>query len=145
MCLRRSLCPSCGKTVRRLCVRSPLQSGGDQPLDYTAKFVVSMATGVSTGDDDQDVSGPLELLLRAYPIAGRPLVMQFVAEIAGGPDNNQDLYCIGTEWDFGNGMGVAMMPGCLPWSPDVEINRLFEIDHTYESPGTYVRGPTRSA
>ncbi len=119
--------------------------GGYQPLDYTAKFVVSMATGVSTGDDDQDVSGPLELLLRAYPIAGRPLVMQFVAEIAGGPDNNQDLYCIGTEWDFGNGVGVAMMPGCLPWSPDVEINRLFEIDHTYESPGTYVRGPTRSA
>ncbi len=111
--------------------------GGDQPPDYTATFVVSLATAGSTGDDDQDVSGPVGLLLRASPIAGRPLVMRFVVEIVGGPDNNQDLYCIGTEWDFGDGMGVAMMPGCIPWSPDDEINRLFEIEHTYKIPGTY--------
>ena len=30
-----------------------------------------------------------------------------------------------------------MMSGCIPWSPDDEINRLFEIEHTYKIPGTY--------
>ena len=67
----------------------------------------------------------------------QPLTVQFMAEIAGGPDNSFDLYCHGWEWQFGDGTVNAISPGCTPWTADATFPRHFEETYTYEGPGTY--------
>ena len=81
-------------------------------------------------------------------VAGRPLTVLLVADIVGGPDNSQELYCPGTQWQFGDGIGMSSSASCIVWTPDVKINRRFEQIYTYDAPGTYkvtfTRGPVAS-
>jgi hypothetical protein len=107
---------------------------GDDP-DYVATLAVSMdATGAN---DDLTDLGPVELSLTATAVAGEPLTVLLVAELTGGPDDNRELYCTGLEWQFGDGIGVAIMPGCMVWSPGVKIPRHFEETYTYDKAGVY--------
>ncbi len=61
----------------------------------------------------------------------------FVAELMGGPDNEESLYCKGWTLSPGDGNSIAVMPGCLMYTPDVEIPRHFESNYMYEEPGVY--------
>jgi hypothetical protein len=61
----------------------------------------------------------------------------FVAELMGGPNNDESLYCQGWTLSPGDGTGIAVMPGCVMYTPDVEIQRHFEMIHTYEEAGVY--------
>ena len=107
------------------------EAQGDDP-QYTAVLLVSGAFH----DADED-PGPVEVHFRAEPVSDRPLTVRFTAEIAGGPDNSRDLYCQGTSWKFGDGMGVASMPGCIVWTPNASFSRHHVETYTYEKPGTY--------
>ena len=107
---------------------------GDEP-DQTVTLAVSMdETGA--GDVLTD-PGPVELSLTASPVAGRPLTVRLIAELTGGLDYNRDLYCQGTDWQFGDGMGEGIMPGCTVWTPSATFPRHFEKTYTYEKAGTY--------
>lgn len=107
---------------------------GDEP-DHTVTLVVSMdPTGANDVLTDP---GPFELSLSATPVAGKPLTVRLIAELTGGPDNSQDLYCQGTRWQFGDGMGGTIMPGCIVWTPSATIPRHFEQTYTYEKAGVY--------
>ena len=64
-------------------------------------------------------------------------VFSFVAEIVGGADDDQQLYCMTTTWDFGDGPAISMTPSCVPWTAGMKIQRRFEASHTYENPGRY--------
>ena len=55
-------------------------------------LAVSEDSGSAAADD-----AIIELTLRAERVAGEPLTVRFVAELADGPDNNRDLYCQGWE------------------------------------------------
>jgi hypothetical protein len=105
------------------------------------------------------MTSPIELVpvteeftvkFRYEAVAGQPLTVFLVADIVGGPDNSQELYCPGTEWQFGNGIGMSSSANCMGmvWTPDVKINRRFEQIYTYDAPGTYkvtfTRGPVAS-
>jgi|GEM_PF-213124 len=80
----------------------------------------------------------VDLELRAEPDSDNPRTVRLVANIVGGADNSRDLYCGGFEWSFGDGsLGIAAMPGCIPWSPEVTVPREFEMMHTYEKAGTF--------
>ena len=85
---------------------------------------------------------------RYEAVAGQPLTVLLVADIVGGPDNSQELYCPGTQWQFGDGIGMSSSASCMVWTPDVKINRHFEQIYTYDAPGTYkvtfTRGPVAS-
>ncbi len=86
---------------------------------------------------------------RYEAVAGQPLTVLLVADIVGGPDNSQELYCPRTKWQFGDGIGMPSPPAhCMVWTPDVKINRHFEQIYTYDAPGTYkvtfTRGPVAS-
>ena len=104
--------------------------------DGEPDYEVTLAVSEGGGSADAD-SASIELSLRAEPVAGQPRTVRFVAELTGGPDNNRDLYCQGTEWQFGDGIGMATMPGCIEWTPSVEVPRRFEETYTYKSAGTY--------
>ena len=107
---------------------------GDEP-DYTVTLAVSID---KTGANDVLTDpGPLVLSLSATPVAGRLLTVHLIAELTGGPDNNRDLYCQGIDWQFGDGMGVGIMPGCIAWTPSDTIARHFEETYTYEKAGVY--------
>ena len=75
--------------------------------------------------------------LRAEPVEGEALAIRFIAEIAGGPDNARELYCMGGGWDFGDGNNWSAYPECIPWKPDWKFPRHLEQTHTYLQPGTY--------
>ena len=106
---------------------------------YTAILHITTLPKASGQDADGTTGAPddVELSLQAELVDGSPLTVRLVAEIRGGPDNNPDLYCQGWEWDFGDGMVAAVMPGCLPWTADANISRRFTETYTYDSPGTY--------
>ncbi len=78
--------------------------------------------------------GEFTLALKAIPDGPNFL---FVAELIGGPDNEESLYCQGWTLAPGDGNGIAVMPGCVMYTPDIEIPRHFEMSHTYEEPGVY--------
>ncbi|MCH7735693.1 MAG: hypothetical protein IH961_10835 [Chloroflexi bacterium] len=62
---------------------------------------------------------------------------RFIGELIGGADNERSLYCVGTTWLPGDGVNITAMPGCLEYTPDIEIQRHFEFTHTYSEPGVY--------
>lgn len=76
------------------------------------------------------------MVLRAESVEGSVRSLRFTADIVGGPDNNQDLYCTSTLWDFGDGLSLIATPSCIAWTPEVKIPRDFEQTHAY-APGTY--------
>ena len=78
-----------------------------------------------------------EIILTAEPVRGELLTMRFTADLVGGPDNSRELYCTGVTWEFGDGTGVAMMPGCVEWTPDVQVNRHIEQTYKYDKAGSY--------
>lgn len=110
-------------------------------------FALDPYPGTTTDENQEPVAtltvfdgtpGEPELELRAEPDSDNPRTVRLVANIVGGADNSRDLYCGGFEWSFGDGTpGIAAMPGCIPWSPEVTVPREFEMTHSYEKAGTY--------
>lgn len=56
-----------------------------------------------TSDDTAEADGPAVARLRVEPVPSRPLTVRFIAEIVGGRDNAEELYCKWTGWEFGDG------------------------------------------
>lgn len=109
----------------------PSTAGSASNSEYVATVSVSQ-----TSSEDEGSANP-EVSVRAELVPNEPWAVTLIAEIVGGADNNEDLYCVGTEWQFGDGNGMAMMPSCLPWTPESTMQRYFEETYTYEGPGTY--------
>ena len=96
--------------------------------DYVADLVVSRIAS--------DESVPVVTLRPSLP-SDQPLTIHLVAELVGGSDNSQELYCQGKSWDFGDGTVSADMPACARWTPEWRVQRHFEMAHAYYAPGTY--------
>ena len=77
------------------------------------------------------------ITLTAAAASADSRAISFVAEIVGGADDDQTLYCVATTWDFGDGPAMTMTPSCMPWTAGMKIQRRFETSHTYEKPGRY--------
>tara|TARA_B100000686_G_scaffold301733_1_gene337263 strand:- start:1953 stop:2396 length:444 start_codon:yes stop_codon:yes gene_type:complete len=80
-----------------------------------------------------------ELRLRATPrVAFAPADVLFVGQIRGGPDDNEELYCLEIEWDWGDDTTSEQTLDCDPYEPGVsEIRRRFSVRHTYNYGGRY--------
>ncbi|MCH8061920.1 MAG: hypothetical protein IH861_05405, partial [Chloroflexi bacterium] len=106
--------------------------GGIQRDEYTASLLITAEETSSSGSIDD-----FEIILTAQPVDGQLLTMRFTAELVGGADNSKELYCTGTTWEFGDGMGIAMTPACIQWTPDVRVNRHLEQTYKYDRAGEY--------
>jgi hypothetical protein len=77
----------------------------------------------------------LELRATARPVL-TPVPVMAVAELVGGEDL-EDFYCVGLEWDWGDGNRSFRESDCDPWEPGAEVGRLFTARHVYHHPGVY--------
>jgi hypothetical protein len=63
--------------------------------------------------------------------------VNFTGQLVGGPDNNEDYYCVESAFEFGDGMAQSAIPGCLAWTPETEIQREYSASYVYDEPGVY--------
>jgi hypothetical protein len=109
----------------------PGTSGSSASPDYVATLTV-WEPAVS-----EEPSSVPAATVWAEAIPNEPRTVALHAEIVGGADNDKSLYCLGTEWQFGDGNGMASIASCLPWTPASTIQRDFEATYTYDASGTY--------
>jgi hypothetical protein len=89
------------------------------------------------GSDDKSKKPTLSI--KATPaVAFSPARVRAVAELKGGPDDYQELYCAAVEWDWGDLTQSESAADCEPYEPGVsQIVRRFSSEHTYRSQGRY--------
>ena len=97
--------------------------------------------GMGLSQDDKngkDVRKP-SLLLKVSPaISFSPARVVVSAELKGGADDKDDLYCPNLEWEWGDGTRSEAQTDCAPFEPGKsEIKRRFSSSHTYTTAGNY--------
>tara|TARA_B100000029_G_scaffold511531_1_gene605810 strand:+ start:1203 stop:1646 length:444 start_codon:yes stop_codon:yes gene_type:complete len=101
----------------------------------TLILVLTLSSVATLFGQDDDA----ELRLRATPrVAFAPADILFVGQIRGGPDDNEELYCLEIEWDWGDDTTSEQTLDCDPYEPGVsEIRRRYSVRHTYNYGGRY--------
>ncbi len=66
-----------------------------------------------------------------------PLTVTFNGSLAGGADNDAELYCAPELFAFGDGVQQEITPSCAPWQDGAVIERHFTTRYIYDQPGTY--------
>ena len=79
------------------------------------------------------------LSLRASPtIVFSPARVVVTAELKGGADDSEELYCPSLEWDWGDGTKSEAGTDCEPFEPGKStIQRRFTTSHTFNIAGQY--------
>jgi hypothetical protein len=78
------------------------------------------------------------LNLRATPrIALSPASVLVVAEIEGGADDDESLYCPEIEWDWDDGGRSTAESDCPPLEAGMKIERRFSSRHEFRRAGVY--------
>ena len=85
-----------------------------------------------------DVKKP-KLSVKANPaMAISPARVVVSADISGGPDDYEDYYCAGVEWDWGDDTRSNNSADCDPYEAGKsQIKRRFTADHVYRTSGEY--------
>jgi hypothetical protein len=93
----------------------------------TRSIVLALALGAATAAADKP-----KLTLKANPtMAFSPARIVVSADLAGGP-NDQQLYCLAVEWEWGDGTKSEDSADCEPFDAGkTDIRRHFTADHTY--------------
>ena len=102
-------------------------------------FCVTVAlatTGSTMGRAEDDKP---DLSLRASPrVAFAPVEILFVAELRGGADDYEDLYCVSVEWDWDDDTRSESTPDCDPYEPGTsKIRRRYSTRHRFDYGGRY--------
>lgn len=99
---------------------------------------VVLAT-VGASGHQRNENGDPELRLRATPrVSFTGADILFIAELRGGPDDNEELYCASVEWDWDDDTKSERIPDCDPFEPGLsEIRRRFSRRHTFQQGGQY--------
>ena len=101
-------------------------------------FAVGLTT-INTSSHQRNQDDDPELRLRATPRVGfPPAEILFIAELQGGPDDNEELYCASVEWDWDDDTKSERIPDCDPFEPGAsEIRRRFSQRHTFQNGDEY--------
>lgn len=93
------------------------------------------AGAVRAGADDKRPS----VSLKAAPtVAFAPARIRLTAELKGGPDDFEELYCPSIEWDWGDGTTSGASTDCKPYEAGKTlIQRRYSVEHVYRQPGAY--------
>jgi hypothetical protein len=83
-----------------------------------------------------DKSKKPSLTLKATPpISFSPATIRVAAQLVGGPDDYEELYCPTVEWDWGDGTTSESTADCEPYQPGIsKILRRFSTSHVYNYP-----------
>ncbi len=119
---------------------APMKKSG--PLAFLAVVGVALSLGAASGPrskPDQKETGKTSLNIRVTPaMAFAPARIVLRAELKGGADDNENLYCPTIEWDWGDGTVSESSSDCEPYEPKKsEIQRSFITEHVYKFGGDY--------
>jgi hypothetical protein len=106
----------------------------------TLALVFAMPYGVSLAapNKDKEIKKP-GLSVKATPnVSFAPARVKAVAELKGGPNDYEEYYCAGVEWDWGDGTTSGSSTDCEPYEAGKsEIQRRFFKDHEFHQSGNY--------
>lgn len=79
------------------------------------------------------------LSLKATPaMSFAPARIVIVAELKGGSDDSEELYCPNVEWEWGDDTTSTADADCEPYvAGKSQIKRRYTIEHRYKNPGAF--------
>lgn len=97
-------------------------------LAVSCVVAVAISSGLAARADKA------KLTVKANPVmANSPAHIVFTADLTGGASDDQSLYCLGVEWEWGDGTKSEDTADCDPFEAGKsEIKRRFINDHTYQ-------------
>jgi len=117
---------------------------GGRPTVLTivvSAFLAGLSGHVRAQDQDaqEKDDGKPELTLRVTPRVGfSPVRVTAVARLDGGPDDYEEYYCAGVEWDWGDDTISEASQDCDPYEAgSSQIRRSFRGSHTFRESGQY--------
>jgi hypothetical protein len=104
----------------------------------TVLAIATVTSGVSGAQRSGDDRKP-SLSLKANPPVGfSPLRVRLVVDVKNGPDDYQDYYCPGVQWDWGDGTVSENSEDCDPYQAGKsQIRRRYSVEHVFRQAGTY--------
>jgi len=80
-----------------------------------------------------------KISLKANPAMGvSPVRVVVTADITGGANDNEELYCAAVEWQWGDETRSINNADCDPYEAGKsQIKRRFTADHVYRTSGEY--------
>jgi hypothetical protein len=67
-----------------------------------------------------------------------PARIVIVAELKGGGDDDEELYCPNVEWEWGDDTTSTVDADCEPFvAGKSQIKRRYTIEHRYKNPGAF--------
>ena len=102
-------------------------------------LAVCASGAVVAGQDQRKDVKKASLNLKASPtIVFSPARVVVSAELRGGADDSEELYCPSLEWDWGDGTRSESNVDCEPFEAGKStVQRRFTSSHTYQSSGSY--------
>jgi hypothetical protein len=112
--------------------------GGIIAVAVCGSIAARSAAAQAGGQEARPAKKP-SLTLKASQMMGfTPAKIRFVAEVKGGPDDYEDLYCPSVEWDWGDDTTSESSVDCEPYQTGKsQITRRFTIEHVFNSPGQF--------
>ena len=101
-------------------------------------LAVTVSAGAQQKQEKQDSKRP-RLTLKAQPSTGAaPLRVTMLADLAGGPNDLEEFYCVKAIWDWGDGGTSEKEGDCQPYEKGKsEIRRRYNEEHTFRRGGFY--------
>jgi hypothetical protein len=98
----------------------------------------TISLAAANKDKEKEVKKP-GLSVKASPnVSFAPARIKAVAELKGGPNDYEDYYCAGVEWDWGDGTTSGSSTDCEPYEAGKsEIQRRFFKDHEFHQAGSF--------
>ena len=101
--------------------------------------VLVCAPVIAAGSPDIQNDKKASVSLKASPNVGfSPARIVLTAEVKGGPNDAEDLYCASIEWVWGDDTKSESKADCEPYEAGKsEIKRRYTLDHVYQTGGQY--------
>jgi hypothetical protein len=101
----------------------------------TGLVIICAAALVTAASASEKVS----VSIKASPkVSFAPARIVLTAELKGGPDDAEELYCATVEWEWGDGTKSQSNVDCEPYEKGKsEIKRRYVIDHTFTTGNNY--------
>jgi len=126
--------PPTGSILRSLCRRAHVGLG----LALVISCTIAFAATADQKDKDKKTK-KANLTVRATPaLSFSPARIVASADLTGGVDAEEELYCPEAEWDWGDGTFSSATQDCEPFEAGKsEVRRHWTSEHTYETQGNY--------
>lgn len=105
----------------------------------SSRALVAIACITLTPLVDAAAQKKASISLKASPSIGfSPARVVATAEVRGGPNDSEELYCASVEWVWGDDTKSESKTDCEPYEAGrSEIKRRYTLDHTFQSSGNY--------